>query len=311
MNELNSKISSQDCFIEVISDDVIISNDCNEIEHHISESDECIDLDIRVLVSKITPRVTFKIQREDFINIKVKLTLLKGAKLEILDESEYKHGSNIEFISELNKGSSFELYRLNIFNESSDNSYLHRCHLSKDCVFKDFNFTNGSKTMKNVTDVSLADENAKYIGSGVVITNSTNCDNSLKINHISPSAISDCSFKTVSRGTANVTFNGKVIVKENCNNSVSSQISKGLVMDENANVNLIPELEISNDDVICSHGAASGKPDENVLFYLTSRGISREEAEKVYIQGFLGEFVDKIDNAQMKVKAKHFISQNS
>ena len=67
----------------------------------------------------------------------------------------------------------------------------------------------------------------------------------------------------------------------------------------------------SNDDVICSHGAASGKPDENVLFYLTSRGISRKEAEKVYTQGFLGEFVDKIDNAQMKAKAKQFISQNS
>ena len=102
-----------------------------------------------------------------------------------------------------------------------------------------------------------------------------------------------------------------LIVRENCNNSVSSQISKGLIMDENANVNLIPELEISNDDVVCSHGAASGKPDENVLFYLTSRGISRKEAEKVYIQGFLGEFVDKIDNAQMKAKAKQFISQNS
>ena len=311
MNELNYKISSQDCFIEVIKGNVMVTNDCNEIKHNVSEKEGCVDLNIKVTKSKIIPRITFKIQREDFVNIKVKLILLKEAKLEILDESEYLYGSKIEFNSELNQGSTFELYRLNIFKESTDNSYLHKCQLSKDCIFKDFNFTNGSKLMKNVTEVSLADENAKYIGSGVVITNSTNCNNSLKINHMSPSAISDCSFKTVSRGNANVTFNGKVIVKENCNNSVSSQISKGLVMDENANVNLIPELEISNDDVICSHGAASGKPDENVLFYLTSRGISRKEAEKVYIQGFLGEFVDKIDNAQMKVKAKQFISQNS
>jgi len=145
----------------------------------------------------------------------------------------------------------------------------------------------------------------------VVITNSTNCNNSLKVNHIAPSAVSDCSFKTVSRGNANVTFNGKILVEKNCSNSVSNQISKGLIMNEEARVNLIPKLEINNDDVICSHGAASGKPDENVLFYLTSRGISREEAEKIYIQGFLGEFIDKIDNAQMKAKAKQFISQNS
>ena len=82
-------------------------------------------------------------------------------------------------------------------------------------------------------------------------------------------------------------------------------------MSEESRVDLIPKLEINNDDVVCSHGAASGKPDENVLFYLTSRGISREEAEKIYIQGFLGEFVNKIDNAQMQAKAKLFISQNS
>ena len=84
-----------------------------------------------------------------------------------------------------------------------------------------------------------------------------------------------------------------------------------MIMSEQSRVDLIPKLEINNDDVICSHGAASGKPDENVLFYLTSRGISREEAEKIYIQGFLGEFVNKIDNAQMQAKAKLFISQNS
>ena len=165
--------------------------------------------------------------------------------------------------------------------------------------------------MTNETIVSLAEEHAKYIGSGVVITNSTNCNNTLKINHIAPSAISDCSFKAVSRGNAAVAFNGKILVNENCSNTVSNQISKGLIMSEESRVDLIPKLEINNDDVVCSHGAASGKPDENVLFYLTSRGISREEAEKIYIQGFLGEFVNKIDNAQMQAKAKLFISQNS
>ena len=82
-------------------------------------------------------------------------------------------------------------------------------------------------------------------------------------------------------------------------------------MNEEARVDLIPKLEINNDDVVCSHGAASGKPDENVLFYLTSRGISRGDAKKIYIQGFLGEFIKKIDNAQMQAKAKQFISQNS
>jgi Fe-S cluster assembly scaffold protein SufB len=311
MTGFNSKIDSQDCYIEINQDDLVINNKSSQISCKALEIDENINLDIEVSDSEITPRITFKVLRDEFVNLDIKIVLLKQAKLEILDESVYFKGSNIVIYSELKENSSFELYRLNKFNQSTENSYFHKCDLSKDCIFKDFNFTNGSKLMNNETIVSLADEHAKYIGSGVVITNSTNCNNSLKVNHIAPSAVSDCSFKTVSRGNANVTFNGKILVEKNCSNSVSNQISKGLIMNEEARVNLIPKLEINNDDVICSHGAASGKPDENVLFYLTSRGISREEAEKIYIQGFLGEFIDKIDNAQMKAKAKQFISQNS
>jgi len=311
MTGFNSKIDSQDCYIEINQDDLVINNKSSQINCKALEIDENINLDIKVSDSEITPRITFKVLRDEFINLDIKIVLLKQAKLEILDESVYFKGSNIVIYSELKENSSFELYRLNKFNQSTENSYFHKCDLSKDCIFKDFNFTNGSKLMNNETIVSLADEHAKYIGSGVVITNSTNCNNSLKVNHIAPSSVSDCSFKTVSRGNANVTFNGKILVEKNCSNSVSNQISKGLIMNKEARVNLIPKLEINNDDVICSHGAASGKPDENVLFYLTSRGISREEAEKIYIQGFLGEFIDKIDNAQMKAKAKQFISQNS
>ncbi len=78
-----------------------------------------------------------------------------------------------------------------------------------------------------------------------------------------------------------------------------------------ARINLIPMLDINNDDVVCAHGAASGKPDENILFYLKSRGISKEDAEKIYIEGFLGEFVDKISNEEMQKKAFNYITSIS
>jgi len=311
MNTLNQNIDSHDCFVEINKNDLVIQNESDKVNCKVLEENGTINLNIETSESEITPRINLKVLRNSYINLVINITLLKGAKLEILDESEYSKGSEIKINSELKQSSSFELYRLNRFNQSTKNTYYHKCELSRDCVFKDFNFTNGSKQMTNETIVSLADEHAKYIGSGVVITNSTNCNNTLKINHIAPSAVSDCSFKAVSRGDAAVTFNGKILVNENCPNTVSNQISKGLIMSEQSRIDLIPKLEINNDDVVCSHGAASGKPDENVLFYLTSRGISREEAEKIYIQGFLGEFVNKIDNAQMQAKAKLFISQNS
>ena len=60
----------------------------------------------------------------------------------------------------------------------------------------------------------------------------------------------------------------------------------------------------------CAHGAASGKPDRSVIFYLKSRGIPQNEAEKIYVEGFLGEFLDKIPNAEMQQKAMKYISAN-
>mgnify|MGYP005683659397 CR=1 FL=1 len=154
--------------------------------------------------------------------------------------------------------------------------------------------------MNSKTIISLKEQNASYIGSGAVISNSTNAKNELVINHLSKSAKSDCSFKTVSRGKSNITFSGMVFVDKDCSDTESNQISKGLVMDEEARINLIPMLDINNDDVVCAHGAASGKPDENILFYLKSRGIKEKEAIKIIIKGFLESIFENIKNEDIK-----------
>ncbi len=252
------------------------------------------------------------INKSDFkINLSLNIDVGPNCFLEIRDESNYDNGSEFKIESKLNKDSIFELFRLNKFNPESVNSFNHKIDLSGNCEFRDFNFSNGSQEMNSKTIISLKEKNASYIGSGAVISNSTNAKNELIINHLSKSAKSDCSFKTVSRGKSNITFSGMVFVDKDCSDTESTQISKGLVMDEEARINLIPMLDINNDDVVCAHGAASGKPDENILFYLKSRGISKEDAEKIYIEGFLGEFVDKISNDEMQKKAFNYITSIS
>ena len=102
-----------------------------------------------------------------------------------------------------------------------------------------------------------------------------------------------------------------IFVDNYCSKTISNQVSKGLLIGKESKINLVPKLEIYNDDVECSHGAASGQPDKNTLFYLTSRGISKEEAEQIYVEGFLSEFFETIDNASMAEKAKNFINLNT
>ena len=101
------------------------------------------------------------------------------------DESEYNFGSKIIINTKMNKNSLFEYFRLNNFLETTKNYFNHEIEISSNCEFRDFNFSNGSSEMENKTSVSLNEENASYIGSGVMISNSTNSKSDLFINHLS------------------------------------------------------------------------------------------------------------------------------
>lgn len=294
----------------MIGEEIKYENNSSEVDIDFKIQNDHIFGKIDILKSSKKFLINLSNVKDKKFNLELEISLNENSFLELRDESDYEHGSDINIRSTMNKNSIFEFFRLNNFKDSSKNTFNHNIDLGLNCEFRDFNFSNGSNEMDNKTTVLLNEENASYIGSGVMISNSTNSNNDLSIKHLSKSAKSDCSFKTVSRGNSNIKFSGKVFVDHDCSKTISNQISKGLIMDEFAKISLIPKLEINNDDVVCAHGAASGKPDESVIFYLKSRGIPQNEAEKIYVEGFLGEFLDKIPNAEMQEKAMKYISAN-
>ncbi len=292
------------------SDNFSIESNSKNVSICYEKIDDELKLKITANYSQIPSRIKLISLNRSNLKIIADIDIGENATLEIIDENDYIVDTSYIFKSFLSPHSVLELYRFNKFKSDTNNSFVHTCNLSNSSMFKDFNFTNGSDFTKNDTMVNLNEENAKYVGSGVVMSNSSKCENNLDIRHLSQSAVSDCSFKAVTRGSSNVSFKGKVFVDKNCSNTESNQISKGLLIDEESKINLTPILEINNDDVVCSHGAASGKADEEVLFYLASRGISKSEAERIYIQGFLSEFIEKIEDAEMQVKGQNFINEN-
>jgi Fe-S cluster assembly protein SufD len=268
---------------------------------------------IEITKSENTQRINLAINSssKNLIDFEINLIVNEGAILEFVDESNYTNNSNIKLITQLHKNSCFELYKLNSYNNENTNKFYHNCSLLENSTFKDYSFSNGSKENFSKTIINLNDVNSRYLGSGVSINNSTNSDTEIEIRHNTKSASSDCYFKTVAKGSSKVNFDGTIFVDNHCSKTISNQVSKGLLIGKESKINLVPKLEIYNDDVECSHGAASGQPDKNTLFYLTSRGISKEEAEQIYVEGFLSEFFETIDNASMAEKAKNFINLNT
>lgn len=89
-------------------------------------------------------------------------------------------------------------------------------------------------------------------------------------------------------------FQGKVRVAPDAQKTDGQQMSRILLLSRDAEANAKPELEIFADDVLCSHGATVGELDENLIFYLKSRGLPQEQARSMLIDAFLVETLGDI-----------------
>lgn len=113
--------------------------------------------------------------------------------------------------------------------------------------------------------------------------------------HIAPNTTSDLLFKGALRDVAKSVYVGVVRVESEARGSSSNQANRNLLLSEKAKATSEPILEILNNDILrCSHGATVGPVDPEHLFYLESRGIPRPVAERMLVQGFLGEVLDRI-----------------
>jgi len=112
--------------------------------------------------------------------------------------------------------------------------------------------------------------------------------------HLSPGAYSDLLYKNALDGAARTIFAGMIKVEPGAHHTDAYQKVRNLLLSDDAEANSMPGLEILADDVRCSHGATSGQIEAEELFYLLARGISKPEAQRLIVQGFLQEAIDRI-----------------
>jgi len=119
--------------------------------------------------------------------------------------------------------------------------------------------------------------------------------------HRAPRTVSDLLFKAALTGRASEVWNGTVRIHKGASGSDANQTSRNLLLSEKAKAAPIPVLEIEQYDILrCSHGATAGPIDEEQLFYLESRGIDREESERLLVAAFFHEVLDRIPSESLR-----------
>ena len=112
-------------------------------------------------------------------------------------------------------------------------------------------------------------------------------DLNLTLTHAAPHTTARVSLKAVVEGRGVANINGTIIVKKDAQNTNSFLEERVLLLGPKARATAIPNLEIRCDDVKCSHAATIGKPNDDEIFYLQSRGLSKLKATRLLAQGFL------------------------
>lgn len=163
----------------------------------------------------------------------------------------------------------------------------------------------GGSLIRNESDVRL---NGSFIDATLngtfLPTAREHVDNMIRMHHLKPDCESNQFYKGVMDGHGRGVFAGKIFVYEDAQRTNAFQTNNNLLLSDDAEIDVKPELEIYADDVKCSHGATCGDHDETSLFYLRSRGIDRATAESIMTYAFAGEIIEKFADDELKRQAK-------
>ena len=107
------------------------------------------------------------------------------------------------------------------------------------------------------------------------------------MHHRAGGCVSHQLFNGIAGGSSRVTFDGRIIVAPDAQKTEAYQENHNIVLSDQAHVETTPQLEIYADDVKCSHGATTGRLDEDALFYMRTRGVPEAEAKVLQIISFL------------------------
>jgi Fe-S cluster assembly protein SufD len=155
--------------------------------------------------------------------------------------------------------------------------------------------TLGGQLTRNDLNVVLAGDGAEATMNGLVLINGKqHCDNHTLLDHAAPNCPSHELYKHVLGGNATGVFRGKILVRKDSQKTDSKQTSRSLLLSDDAQMNSQPALEIYADDVKCTHGSTTGPVDEEMMFYLRSRGVSTEASRALLTYAFAADITRRI-----------------
>ncbi len=186
---------------------------------------------------------------------------------------------------------------------SQDTTLLRRtdCVLHEDAELDFHALELGGKLARHELRVDLAGDQARFASRGAfVLDGRQHADTEVLVTHRGRDTASDSLWRGVAGDRARGVVHGRILVQPGADGSDGSFYNKNLLLSPMAEIDTRPALEIYADEVKANHGATVGQLDDNVLFYLRSRGIPLEVARRMLVRAFCAVTLDGIRSAPLR-----------
>lgn len=238
-------------------------------------------------------------ENNPFIQTRNLIIVEANAQLQIIDcdDSIKEQSSFVNSYTEIFIGENAQLenYKLQNLN---DNSSLLNTNTAKQLANSRLQTHtisfNGGKIRNNI-HVDIDGEGSECNLYGLyLVDKAQHVDNQVKVNHNVANCNSNEKFKGILDNEATAVFNGHVYVAPNAQKTNAYQNNSNIILTDKAKINTLPFLEIYADDVKCSHGSSIGQLDQEAMFYMQQRGISKENARMLLMYAFAAEISNNI-----------------
>jgi len=221
----------------------------------------------------------------------------EGAAVALAEDFLGADGGMTDSVVELIAGPNSQLHYLHLQNlaETAWNFSTQRMYLERDSTLRYFIGSWGSRLSKNWINMELLGQGSSGELLGLYFPGGRqHLDHHTNQLHKASHASSDLLFKGALKDRARSVYQGYIKVYPGAQKTNAYQANRNLILSKQARADSIPGLEIEADDVRCTHGATAGQIPEEYIFYLMARGIDRSNAERMIIQGFFEEVLDRI-----------------
>ena len=253
-------------------------------------------------------------EENTFYNTRNLLIVEEGAKVEII-ESHHNLDESFVLTNSVTEIFTFQNAKTDWHKLQNDNdtSYLVDHTFAKqerDSLTTVNTFTFGGKLVRNNLDFIHNGENINSFMNGITIIGKDQLvDHHTAVHHNTPNCESYQNYKGIYKDKSHGVFNGKVFVNKIAQKTNAYQQNNNILLDEGASIDTKPQLEIFADDVKCSHGCTVGQLNEDAMFYLRARGISKKEARALLLYAFANDAMQNIDIEPLKVKVSKLLAE--